>query len=99
MTVDTDLTRGALMRRGALIAAGAFGVSAATPATEPALAVAGAYAVSFAGYGAVGDGTTDDSAAFQAAHDAVAGEGGIVHIPRGTYLLGTPVMLAPHNDG
>jgi hypothetical protein len=37
-------------------------------------------------YGAVGDGVTDDRAAFQAALDA--GAGGIVAVPAGRYLLG-----------
>lgn len=36
-------------------------------------------------YGALGDGKADDTAAIQAAIDAVRAEGGIVHIPPGTY--------------
>ena len=39
-------------------------------------------------FGAVGDGKTDDTAAFQKALDAAAeAEGGIVHAPRGNYLF------------
>jgi hypothetical protein len=42
------------------------------------------------GYGAVGNGTTDDTAAVQAAIDAAAaGNGGIVFLPPGTYLCST----------
>ena len=38
-------------------------------------------------YGAKGDGTTDDTAAIQRAVDAVAGTGGTVMVPDGTYMV------------
>src|SRR5690349_18405659 len=49
-----------------------------------------------AGFGAAGDGVTDDQPAIQAAIDAagVAG-GGTVWIPRGTYLLTSYEVVAP----
>lgn len=41
-------------------------------------------------HGAIGDGATDDTAAFQAAMDATAAAGGgIVHVPTGQYLIAT----------
>jgi parallel beta-helix repeat protein len=43
-------------------------------------------------YGAKGDGTTDDTAAIQAAVNAVAGTGGTVLIPDGTYLVNAVVQ-------
>jgi hypothetical protein len=47
-------------------------------------------------YGAKGDGTTDDSAAIQAAVDAVGTTGGVVFFPAGkTYLLNTASILLP----
>ena len=38
-------------------------------------------------YGATGDGVTDDTAAIQAALDALPVSGGTVHLPAGTYLV------------
>jgi len=46
-------------------------------------------------HGAVGDGTTDDSAAFQAAIVAA----GIAFVPAGTYYLATPVELRASGQG
>lgn len=45
------------------------------------------YVVNVRDYGAKGDSMTDDSAAFQAAFNAVV-EGGRVIIPAGTYRIG-----------
>jgi len=39
-------------------------------------------------FGAVGDGVTDDTAAFQAAIDDLPDAGGVVSIPPGTYMVG-----------
>jgi hypothetical protein len=39
------------------------------------------------GFGAKGDGTTDDTAAFQAAIDALPAAGGTVHVPAGHYMI------------
>ena len=50
-------------------------------------------------FGAVADGVTDDSPAFQAAHDAVQPTGGTILVPRGVYGFGTPLRLAPDNPG
>lgn len=44
-------------------------------------------------YGAVGDGVTDDSAAFQATIDAAMVNGGVVYIPRGDYLIETELTI------
>ena len=52
-------------------------------------------------YGAKGDGVTDDTAAFQAAHDAVQAlitpttQYGIIYVPPGTYRIKGPVNQYP----
>jgi len=48
--------------------------------------------VSVKDFGAVGDGVTDDTAAFQAAHDALPATGGTIFGPVGTYLLNQTVQ-------
>lgn len=49
-------------------------------------------------FGAKGDGTTDDTAAFQAAHDALGNDGGIIFIPpTGTYYkISAQVSFTKH---
>lgn len=48
------------------------------------------------GWGAVGDGVTDDTAAFIAAAESL-GEGGRLVVPKGTWRLVPPVNLSPVN--
>jgi pectate lyase-like protein len=50
-------------------------------------------------YGAVGDGTTNDTAAIQSAVDAMATTGGTLLFPPGTYLVATPGIVLPGNPG
>jgi len=49
-------------------------------------------------YGAVGDGSHDDTSSIQAAINACqAANGGIVYIPTGNYLISTPLLITqPH---
>ena len=44
-------------------------------------------------FGAVGDSVTDDGPAMQSAVDAAAVDGGIVHVPAGTYRVATGVTV------
>jgi hypothetical protein len=44
-------------------------------------------------YGAVGNGSTDDTAAIQAAIDALPSAGGYVFVPAGTYVISSPLEL------
>lgn len=46
-------------------------------------------------YGAVGDGVTDDTAAIQAAFNALTSGGSALHIPAGTYLITSELQLNP----
>ena len=45
-------------------------------------------------YGAKGDGTTDDTAAIQAAHDALPAQGGRIHFPHGKYLVSSTITIS-----
>lgn len=51
--------------------------------------------VTDAAYGAVGDGITDDTAAFVAAIAAVAVAGGVVFVPPGVYLVDCDALTLP----
>jgi hypothetical protein len=44
-------------------------------------------------FGATGDGVTDDSAAIQAAADAIPDTGGVLYFPEGTYAIETGIVL------
>jgi hypothetical protein len=48
--------------------------------------------VSVKDFGAVGDGVADDTAAFQAAHDALPSSGGVIEVPNATgYRITSPI--------
>ena len=51
--------------------------------------------VSVKDFGAVGDGSTDDTAAIQAAFDSQT-DGGAVHFPEGTYLCNSKITTTRH---
>ena len=53
----------------------------------PPTATGPSVSVKDAPYNAKGDGVTDDTAAIQAAVDAMAGTGGTVNVPTGTYMI------------
>lgn len=90
---DDSTTPAALAPTGVLAAdQGGTGLDTSTSTGVPYL-VAGAWGicgdvinVKHPTYGAVGDGVTDDTAAFQAAHDA-CGTNGAILIPPSTYVL------------
>jgi len=50
-------------------------------------------------FGAVGDGVADDTAAIQAAIDAMPVGGGRVYLPSGTYKLTAPISIPSNKNG
>lgn len=61
--------------------------------TTSGLRWANAPAVSVKDYGATGNGSTDDTAAIQAAVNATASAKGSLYFPAGTYLVGTAISI------
>jgi uncharacterized phage protein (TIGR02218 family) len=74
---------------------GGGGVTSAG-AVSPTSRTRGATVVNVRSYGAVGDGTTDDTAAFAAAYAALPGDGGTVNVPGPyTYLVDPDTSVRP----
>lgn len=77
--------------------------AAATPAAARNVILNGYAFASVKTYGALGDGTTNDTVAVQLALDTVAAAGGgIVYFPRGTYRVSTltwPSKVSAQGDG
>jgi len=91
----------ALLLAAALLAGcgggGAGGIQADAPGTTlacvPAPGSATTVSVKEAPFGALGNGVSDDTAAIQAAVDAIAGTGGTVTVPAGTYLVNAQASI------
>lgn len=78
------------IRDSAAVAYEAGRTLASGASTRRSLAQVLADVVNVRDFGAVGDGVTDDAAAIQAAIDSGAAR---VYLPKGTYILGTPLLL------
>jgi hypothetical protein len=68
-------------------------VRSADAAGDSATAIGAATSVDVMRYGAHADGKSDDTAAFQAALDAVAVKGGVVFAPSGNYMIATHLNI------
>jgi len=69
------------------------GTAASVAARLALLQTATAGSINMKGYGAVGNGITNDAAAIQAGFNAVPAGGGMVYFPPGTYRIGAQVNL------
>lgn len=85
------MQRREFFRSGAWAAAGVGGAAIVAGQAQPAQAAAPRATPTIFDFGAVGDGVTDDSAAFRAALDAAAREGRKVIVPGYTYAIGKPI--------
>ena len=93
MTNDQSIHRRQFLGGLASMTAGAGMGAFFTQPSEAAAASLDSY-FNVRNYGAVGDGATDDTAAFQAALNAAAAAGGgIVFAPRGNYRLNKPIYI------
>src|ERR1700682_1674479 len=63
----------------------------------PATAAAPSSTVSVKGFGAKGDGVTNDQPAIQAAIESLAATGGTVYVPAGDYRLGDSIVIDHDN--
>lgn len=57
----------------------------------------GGYSINVLSKGAVGDGTTDDTYAFQAAHDSLPANGGKIYVPAKTFILNNSFIVSKSN--
>src|SRR6202171_1684931 len=64
----------------------------------PATAAAPSSTVSVKGFGAKGDGVTNDQPAIQAAIESLAATGGTVYVPAGDYRLRGSIGLCTHKN-
>ena len=100
MQVDRGITRGALVRRGAIAVGGLAAITATDARAQFPTPVEGEpFGVNVQDHGALPDGSTDSSEAFQSAHDAIVDTGGTILVPRGHYVLNTPLKFKRGNAG
>ena len=78
---------GALGVTGTIVSGATLSAVAIHSKTEPF------YNVKHPDYGALGDGSTDDTAAIQAAINGSSATGGIVFFPPGTYIINAPLVM------
>lgn len=91
VVLDVSTPRRTFLRNSLLLAVpvvlGGTAFSAAAAAFVPPTRTRGGTRISVRDKGARGNGTTDDTAAFQRAINALPSTGGTVYVPAGTYLI------------
>jgi len=82
---------------GAVVAVASLGSRQMYQGAASASASATGSFINVRDYGAMGDGSTDDTQAIQAAIDATEGVGGIVFVPPGIYVVSDSILLHVDN--
>lgn len=96
---ETSFNRRGILASGAL-ALGTLPASVAGAAHAGTPPVRPSHMISAADFGAVGDGSADDTKALQAAlNEAFKGEGGFLLIPPGTYRVTRTLKILPERGG
>lgn len=95
------MARRAFLKKSSAMAASVALASTALPALAayiPPARTRGATVLNVRNYGAAGDGVHDDTAAIQAAINALPADGGTIYVPSGTYMIDAVRSLRPRSQ-
>lgn len=96
-----EMARRDFLKKSSTVAASVALASTALPALAayiPPSRTRGAAVLDVRNYGAIGDGAHNDTAAIQAAINALPADGGTVYVPGGTYMIDAVRSLRPRGQ-